>query len=42
MDYETNSDEEHDEEFQKNGVSWYPLSPNPMDYDTSSDEEHDE
>jgi len=39
MDYESSSDEEHDEKFQKNGLSWCPLSPNPMDYESNSDEE---
>jgi len=37
MDYESSSDEERDEKFQKNRVSQCPLSPNPMDYKTSSD-----
>ena len=38
----TSSDEEHDDKFQKNGVSWCPLSPKPMDYESSGDEEQDE
>jgi hypothetical protein len=38
-DYESSSDEEHDDEFQKNGVSRCPLSPNSKDYESSSDEE---
>jgi len=42
MDYESSSDEKHDEKFQKNGVSQCPLSPNPMDYESSSDEGQDE
>ena len=42
MDYESNSDEEHDEDFQINKESQFPLSPNPMDYESSNDEEHDE
>ncbi len=39
MDYERNSDERHDEEFQINKESRCPLSPNPMDYESSIDEE---
>jgi len=42
MDYESNSDEEHDEEFQINRESWFPLITNPMNYESSNDEGKDE
>ena len=37
-DYESNSDEAWDDDFQKIGVSQCPLSPNSKDYESSSDE----
>ena len=39
MDYESSNDEKHNEDFQINKESWFPLSPNPMDYESNSDEE---
>ena len=41
-DYESNNFEEHDGEFQKNGVSRCPLSPNSKDYESNNDEECDD
>ena len=42
MDYESNIDEKHEEDFQINKDSWFPFSPNPMEYERNNDEENDE
>lgn len=42
MDYESSSDEDHDEDFQINKESHFPLSPNLKDYEINSDKGQDE